>query len=91
MRVNLRDIGFTDRVDSSEVCDRAQRLGLTICTPEIVFQICLQYREQKLDEVIRILTTPLDLSKGRQLFRIGHDGNGSYYAEDASVVVTPSH
>ena len=59
------DLGFGEHVSLAAFYARAQQLGYELCTPEVVVQLRLQYRDQPVGEFLNIAMDPMATFDGQ--------------------------
>lgn len=74
--VTVGELGFKNGAKYSDICQRAQELGLELCPNEVGPQLRLQYKDQPKGEWLRIAMEPITDSGGdRFIFRVAHGVN----------------
>jgi hypothetical protein len=74
--VTVGELGFKNGAKYSDICQRAQELGLELCPNEVGPQLRLQYKDQPKGEWLRIAMEPITDSGGdRFIFKVGHGVN----------------
>jgi hypothetical protein len=51
---SVAELGFTSSTQYDEICARAKEIGLELCSPETGPEVRLQYRDQKVNDWVRI-------------------------------------
>ncbi len=77
IRLTVADLGFKTSASTEKIYERAQMLGLELCPPDTGPNYSLKYKDQPLNEWVRIGMKQIADSVGDpSLFSIGRDDNG---------------
>ncbi len=77
IRLTVADLGFKTSATTDQIYERAQTLGLELCPPDTGPNYRLKYKDQPLNEWVRIGMKQIADSDGRpRFFRLGRDGGG---------------
>lgn len=83
IRLTVADLGFKTSATTDQIYERAQTLGLELCPPDTGPNYRLKYKDQPLNEWVRIGMKQIAGSDGDpSVFRLGRRGDGlwlSYY------------
>lgn len=83
VRVSVGDLGFNKPARYDEICARAKELGLDLCPPEVGPALRLAYKDQPMNEWLRIAMESIRGSDGYLLvFYVGRDGDGLWLGAD---------
>ena len=75
--VSVAELGFKKGATLEKIYARAKELGLEFCSPDVGPQLRLQYKNQPLNEWLRIGMNPIRDSGGcLRVFSVGHDDDG---------------
>lgn len=74
-RATTAELGFTGNAYFTEIRTRIRELGFTDCPAEVGPQLRLQYKNQPMNECVRIIMNPI----------IGADGNPRVFGLDRDV------
>ena len=79
VRLSVADLGFLGGVAVKEIFARAEALGLELCPPEVGPKYRLQYKNQPMNEWIRIGMKPIAASVGSpNVFDVVRNSDGSH-------------
>lgn len=77
IRLTIADLGFTSGATTEQIFERAEELGLTLCPPDTGPSYRLNYKDQPLDEWVRIgMETITDPSGNPYVFDVGRSEEG---------------
>jgi hypothetical protein len=77
IRLTVADLGFKTSATTDQIYERAQTLGLELCPPDTGPNYRLKYRNQPLNEWVRIGMKQIADSGGYPfVFRLVRDGDG---------------
>lgn len=77
VRLQVKDLGFTNYPTTTELYAKAEQLGLELCQPEVGPQYRLNYKNQPLGEWVYVGMKPIAGSGGRPgVFDVGHGEGG---------------
>lgn len=75
--LSVAELGFKDGAYRKDIYKRALKLGLELCPAEVGPQLRLQYKDQPMDEWLRIAMEPITDSVGHlSVFCVGRDDGG---------------
>ncbi len=77
IRLTVADLGFKTNATTDQIFERAQKLGLELCPPDTGPNYRLKYKDQPLNEWVRIGMKQITDSDGDSyVFFLGRDGVG---------------
>jgi hypothetical protein len=77
IRLTVADLGFKTSATTDQIYERAQTLGLELCPPDTGPNYRLKYKDQPLNEWVRIGMKQIAVSDGYpNVFDLGRDGDG---------------
>ena len=77
IRLTVADLGFKTSATTDQIYERAQTLGLELCPPDTGPNYRLKYKDQPLNEWVRIGMKQIADSGGDpDVFRLGRSGDG---------------
>ena len=77
IRLTVADLGFNSSATTDQIYERAQTLGLELCPPDTGPNYRLKYKDQPLNEWVRIGMKQIAGSDGRPgVFGLGRDDDG---------------
>lgn len=75
--ISVRDLGFRNGARLEEIYNKAEKIGMELCPPEIGVSLRRQYLDQPKNEWLAIGCAPIVDSEGSQgIFLVGHGGFG---------------
>jgi hypothetical protein len=81
IRLTVADLGFKTSATTDQIYERAQTLGLELCPPDTGPNYRLKYKDQPLNEWVRIGMKQIADSGGRPgVFSLGRRGDGLWLA-----------
>jgi hypothetical protein len=79
IRLTVADLGFDHDPTTDEIYAKAEELGLELCPAEVGPHLRLNYKDQPLDEWLRIAMKQITDPGGNPLvFALGRDDDGSW-------------
>jgi hypothetical protein len=82
VRVKASDLGFTEKVLTTQLFAKAKKEGLELCPPQVGLQLRVDYTDQPLNEWLSIAMEPITASGGRpSVFRLEHSGGGLWLSD----------
>jgi len=83
VRLTVADLGFKTSATTNQIYERAQALGLELCPPDTGPNYRLKYKNQPLNELVRIGMKQITDSDGDpDVFRLGCGGDGLWLHDD---------
>ncbi len=77
VRLTVADLGFNGNATTEQIFNRAEQLGLELCPPAVGPHYRLQYKDQSMNEWLRIAMKQISDRNGRpSVFDLGHDASG---------------
>lgn len=83
VRLTVADLGFKTSATTDQIYERAQALGLELCPPDTGPNYRLKYKDQPLNEWVRIgMKQITDPGGYPSVFRLGRDDDGLWLDDD---------